>query len=202
MGAVYGNIKQATGELFEIDLDAGTTYYFWTVIGTSDGHIDDTNIQLLDADGSTVIAQNDNARTGRHGSYMEYTAPATVQDATVKVLPMQRSMRGSYQLYVSTTQPDLTAAPPPPGGTTPPPPTGGTPVIVSAMETNDNGAYDILSLSYPDDFRANANLIDGDKHTLTGAGNCAGDCGGNGNSGDSCGHGAGTGGARGARGPR
>ena len=35
MGAVYGNIKKATGELFEIDLDAGTTYYFWTVIGTS-----------------------------------------------------------------------------------------------------------------------------------------------------------------------
>ena len=28
MGAVYGNIKKATGELFEIDLDAGTTYYF------------------------------------------------------------------------------------------------------------------------------------------------------------------------------
>ena len=89
---------------------------------TSDGHIDDTNIQLLGADGSTVIAQNDNAR---HGSYMEYTAPDTMQDATVKVLPMQRSMRGSYQLYVSTTQPDLTAAPPPPGGTTPPPPAGG-----------------------------------------------------------------------------
>jgi hypothetical protein len=115
-------------------LQAGTTYYFWTVIGTSDGHIDDTNIQLLGADGSTVIAQNDNARTGRHGSYMEYTATATVQDATVKVLPMQRSMRGSYQLYVSTTQPDLTAAPSPPS------PPGGATTIVSAMETNDNGA--------------------------------------------------------------
>ena len=39
MGAVYGNMKQATGQIFEIDLEAGTTYYFWTVIGTSDGHI-------------------------------------------------------------------------------------------------------------------------------------------------------------------
>ena len=87
---------------------------------TSDGHIDDTNIQLLGADGSTVIAQNDNARTGRHGSYMEYTSPTDVHDASIKVLPMQRSMRGSYQLYVSTTQPDLTAAPPPP----PSPPSG------------------------------------------------------------------------------
>ena len=27
MGAVYGNIKQAAGELFELDLEAGLTYY-------------------------------------------------------------------------------------------------------------------------------------------------------------------------------
>ena len=124
MGAVYGNIKKAIGELFEIDLEAGTTYYFWTVIGDSDGHIEDTNIQLLDADGTTVIAQNDNSRTRAHGSYMEYTAPDTIQDASIKVLPLQRSMRGSYQLFVSTTQPDLNApppTPPAPPGTTPPP---------------------------------------------------------------------------------
>ena len=59
----------------------------------------------------------------------------------------------------------------------------------------DNGAYDILSLNYPDDFRANWGLMDGDTTVMSGAGDCAGDCAGNGNSGDSCGQGAGNGGA-------
>lgn len=125
---------------------------------------------MLGADGSTVIAQNDNARTGQHGSYMEYTATATVQDATVKVLPMQRSMRGSYQLYVSTTQPDLSAAPPsPPGGA------GAAAYISNSKQTIDNAAYDIMTLNFAgSEFLDAPKLRDGD-HTSVG-GECAGVC--------------------------
>ena len=88
MGAVYGNIEHATGELFELDLEAGLTYYIYTVIGTSDEHIDDTNLQLLGADATTVLAQNDNTRTRAHGYYIEYTATEAVSYATIKILPV------------------------------------------------------------------------------------------------------------------
>ena len=89
MGAVYGNIREATGEIFEMDLDAGVTYYIYTVIGDSDGHIDDTALQLLAADGTTVLAANDNSGgdVGAHGSYVEYTPTEAVSGATILVLP-------------------------------------------------------------------------------------------------------------------
>jgi type V secretory pathway adhesin AidA len=97
-----------------------------------------------------VLAQNDNTRTGAHGSYIEYTATEDVSEATIKVLPLQRSMRGSYQLYVSITPPDLTAPPPsptpapapapapapPPNVPLPPPCTAGT------ADTDNNPATD------------------------------------------------------------
>lgn len=96
-----------------MDLDAATTYYFWTVVGTSDGHIDDVNLQVLDADGTTVLATNDNSRAGAHGTYAMYTTTNAISDASIKVVPAIRTMRGSYQLYVSTSEPDLST---PPGG--------------------------------------------------------------------------------------
>ena len=40
-GVVYGNIQEPEGNIFETDLDAGNTYYFWTVIdSTSERHIE------------------------------------------------------------------------------------------------------------------------------------------------------------------
>eukprot|EP01052_Picozoa_sp_SAG31_P010383 SAG31_NODE_568_length_14006_cov_4.252119_3_plen_476_part_00 len=114
---VYGNVRESTGEMFEVDLDAGVTYYIYTVIGDSDGHIEDTALQLLDSDGSTVLAANDNSGGGisAHGSYVEFTPDAAIGDATILVLPATRVMRGSFQLYVSTSAPDLSSPPPPPG---------------------------------------------------------------------------------------
>ena len=104
-GAIYGNIRDAAGEQFEVDLDAGVTYYVYTKIGTSDGHIEDVNLQLIGADGTTVLATNNNSRAGGHGSYATYNSDADISDATILVVPAQRTMRGSYQLFVSTTEP-------------------------------------------------------------------------------------------------
>ena len=111
-----GNIESAEGEIFQIDLEAGNTYYFWTVIGTNAGHIDDTNLQLLGADGTTVLAANDNSGrdVAAHGSYVEYEVTESINDATVRVQPANRMMRGLYQLHVSLSAPDLSAPPPPP----------------------------------------------------------------------------------------
>ena len=95
----------------QVDLDAGVTYYVYTVIGDSDGHIEDVNLQVLGADGSTVLATNDNSRAGGHGTYAMYTPDTDVSDATILVVPAQRTMRGSYQIFVSTSEPtDLGAA--------------------------------------------------------------------------------------------
>eukprot|EP01052_Picozoa_sp_SAG31_P025790 SAG31_NODE_2285_length_6011_cov_5.276556_3_plen_300_part_00 len=104
--------------MFEVDLDAGVTYYIYTVIGDSDGHIEDTALQLLDSDGTTVLATNDNSGGGisAHGSYVEFTPDAAIGDATILVLPATRVMRGSFQLYVSTAEPDLSTPPPPTTG--------------------------------------------------------------------------------------
>ena len=120
MGMVYGNVRDANGEDYEIDLEAGTTYYIWTNImdGTSH-HIQDTTLTLFDADGTTVLAQNDDGPAGAVNSYIEYTPTAAIDSATILVAPKTRQDRGTFQLQVSTTQPDLTIRPPPPS---PPPP--------------------------------------------------------------------------------
>ena len=93
---VYGTIRESSGETFEIDLDAGVTYYISTNVGTSDGHIDDVNLQVLGADGSTVLATNDNSIDGAvaHGTYAMYTPDADIIGATILVVPAERSMRG------------------------------------------------------------------------------------------------------------
>ena len=115
MGIVYGNVRDANGEDFEIDLEAGTTYYIWTNImdGTSH-HIQDTTLTLFDSDGTTVLAQNDDGPAGSVNSYIEFTPTASVQAATILVAPKTRQDRGTFQLQVSLTQPDLTVRPPPP----------------------------------------------------------------------------------------
>ena len=64
MGVVYGNVVDANGEDFETDFLAGATYYVWTNIGTSTGHIADTTLTLFDADGTTILAQNDDGPVG------------------------------------------------------------------------------------------------------------------------------------------
>jgi hypothetical protein len=114
MGVVYGNVQDANGEDFEIDLEEGTTYYIWTNIGTSDGHISDTTMTLFDADGTTVLAQNDDGPVGAVNSYIEYTPTAAISAATLLVAPKTRQDRGTFQLQVSLTEPDLTIRPPPP----------------------------------------------------------------------------------------
>ena len=115
MGIVYGNIVDANGENFLTDFAAGTTYYIWTNIGEAPGHIDDTTLTLFDADGTTVLAQNDDGPVGPVNSYIEFTPHAAIQAATVQVNPKSRRSRGTYQLQVSLTRPDLTdRAPPPP----------------------------------------------------------------------------------------
>ena len=108
MGMVYGNVRDANGEDFEIDLEAGTTYYIWTNImdGTSH-HIQDTTLTLFDADGTTVLAQNDDGPAGAVNSYIEYTPTAAIASATILVAPKTRDDRGTFQLQVSVTQPDL-----------------------------------------------------------------------------------------------
>ena len=63
-GIVYGNVQDANGEDFEIDFTAGQTYYIWTNIGDAPGHISDTTMTLFDADGTTVLAQNDDGPVG------------------------------------------------------------------------------------------------------------------------------------------
>ena len=115
MGIVYGNVRDANGEDFEIDLEAGTTYYIWTNVndGTSH-HIQDTTLTLFDADGTTVLAQNDDGPFGPVNSYIEFTATAAVDSATILVAPKTRMDRGTFQLQVSLTEPDLTPQPPPP----------------------------------------------------------------------------------------
>jgi hypothetical protein len=65
--------------------------------------------------------------------------------------------------------------------------------IVEARQSNDNAAYDIMSLNYATDLNINRGLADGVQYR-TAAEGCAGDCTGNGNSGDSCGFGEGDGG--------
>ena len=104
-GVVYGTIRDSAGESFEIDMEAGVTYYVYTVIGTSDSHIEDVNLQVLGADGSTVLATNDNSRAGGHGTYAMYTPDTDVSDATILVVPAQPTMRGSFELLFSTSEP-------------------------------------------------------------------------------------------------
>ena len=127
MGIVYGNVQDANGEDFEIDLEVGTTYYIWTNVGTAPGHIEDTTMTLFDADGTTVLDQNDNGPAGSANSYIEFTPAATVQAATILVAPKTRFDRGTFQLLVSLTEPDLTAVAPTPPAPTPP----GPPIVTT-----------------------------------------------------------------------
>ena len=147
MGVVYGNIRDANGEDFEIDLEAGTTYYIWTNIndGTTH-HVQDTTMTLFDADGTTALAQNDDGPFGPVNSYIEYTATASVNGATILVAPKTRFDRGTFQLQVSLTEPDLTpveAPPPPPAsdGPTVMPPASDCPTDYSV----DTYFFDIAS---------------------------------------------------------
>ena len=55
MGVVYGHVDDANGESFITDLDASTTYYIWTTVGTNTGHIDDTTLSVFDSDGTTIL---------------------------------------------------------------------------------------------------------------------------------------------------
>eukprot|EP01043_Picozoa_sp_COSAG02_P006456 COSAG02_NODE_184_length_30545_cov_128.634402_1_plen_227_part_10 len=111
MGIVYGNVRDANGEDFEIDLEAGITYYMWTNIedGTTH-HVQDTTMTLFDADGTTALAQNDDGPFGPSNSYIEFTPTAAIDGATILVAPKTRFDRGTFQLQVSTTEPDLTPA--------------------------------------------------------------------------------------------
>ena len=161
MGVVYGNVRDANGEDFEIDLEEGTTYYIWTNIGTSDGHISDTTMTLFDADGTTVLAQNDDGPVGAVNSYIEYTPTAAISAATLLVAPKTRQDRGTFQLQVSLTEPDLTIRPPPPAGPV-------TPVtIAEGRLSQDNMAYTMLTW----DFASGSDspmLMDGDTSTIIG----------------------------------
>ena len=122
MGIVYGNIRDANGEDFEIDLEAGTTYYIWTNIGDDVAHhVQDTTMTLFDADGTTALAQNDDGPVGAVNSYIVFTPTASIQQATILVAPKTRQDRGTFQLQVSLTEPDLTVRPPPPTPPSPPP---------------------------------------------------------------------------------
>ena len=85
----------------------------------SPGHIEDTTMTLFDADGTTALAQNDDGPVGAVNSYIEYTPTANIIGATILVAPKTRQDRGTFQLQVSVTEPDLTIRPPPP------PPLGG-----------------------------------------------------------------------------
>eukprot|EP01050_Picozoa_sp_SAG11_P005907 SAG11_NODE_435_length_9493_cov_21.529806_2_plen_952_part_00 len=166
MGAVYGTIRTnpddpptaTPQQMFEIDLTGGVTYYIYTVVGTSEGHIDDTSLKLLDSDGTTVLASNDNSRSGNHGSYLEYTPDSDVHDATILVLAGHRTDRGSYRLYITTTQPDLTAPPPAPPPEPPAPPAeaivctadtslpANTGVVTETNLDLSNGAFDVTAV--------------------------------------------------------
>ena len=66
---------------------------------------------LFDADGTTVLAQNDDGPTGPVNSYIVFTPSASIQQATILVAPKTRLDRGTFQLQVSLTEPDLTVRP-------------------------------------------------------------------------------------------
>ena len=63
---------------------------------------------LFDADGTTVLAQNDDGPVGPVNSYIEFTPATDINAATILVAAKTRQDRGTFQLQVSLTQPDLT----------------------------------------------------------------------------------------------
>ena len=76
-----------------------------------------------------MLAQNDDGPVGPVNSYIEFTPAAAIRRATIKVTAKSRNDRGTFQIQVATTRPDLTARPPPapPGpGTAPAPCSAGT----------------------------------------------------------------------------
>ena len=84
------------------------SYYIWTNTGDGAGHIDDTTLTLFDSDGTTVLAQNDDGPAGPVNSYIEFTPAAPIRAATIQVNPKSRRSRGTFQLQISLTRPDLT----------------------------------------------------------------------------------------------
>jgi hypothetical protein len=117
MGIVTGHVLDANGQIFEVDLEEGITYYIWTYVGDWEGHVGDTTITLFDADGTTVLAENDDGPAGPANSYIEFTPGAAISAATILVAPKTRSDRGSFQLLISMTRPaDLTTTVEPEGG--------------------------------------------------------------------------------------
>ena len=105
MGTVYGNVRDANGEAFEADFEAGETYYIWTTVGNNAGHIQDTTLTLFDSDGTTTLAQNDDGPYGPFNSYIEFTPAEAISAATIQVNPKSRSDRGTFMLQISTTRP-------------------------------------------------------------------------------------------------
>ena len=102
-GIVYGNVQDANGEDFEIDFTAGQTYYIWTNIGDGvAGHVSDTTMTLFDADGTTMLAQNDDGPVGPVNSYIEFTPAADISAATILVAAKTRQDRGASTQTIST----------------------------------------------------------------------------------------------------
>jgi hypothetical protein len=110
-------------------------YYIWTNItdGTTH-HIQDTTMTLFDADGTTILAQNDDGPAGAVNSYIEYTPTASIASATILVAPKTHQDHGTFQLQVSLSQPDLTIRPPAP------PQIGGPSYDFCFGSNNDNTA--------------------------------------------------------------
>ena len=88
------------------------TYYIWNnILDDSVSHVSDTTMTILDADGTTALAQNDDGPMGPVNSYIEFTTSAAISSATVLIAPKTRQDRGTFQLQVSLTQPDLSIRP-------------------------------------------------------------------------------------------
>jgi hypothetical protein len=102
---IYGHIMSARGQSFECDLVKGKTYYFWTSIGGSKGHIQDTIMTLYGSDGKSVLKKNDDGPQGKQNSYFSFTPAASIKDATILITPKSRKDRGSFEMTMRTTKP-------------------------------------------------------------------------------------------------
>jgi hypothetical protein len=83
---------------FSFDAVAGTTYDLSTTLGT----LTDTKLRLIDTDGVTQIAQNDNA----NGLASEIQWPPTVSGTYYAEVSGANSLTGSYDLTVNTSNDD------------------------------------------------------------------------------------------------
>jgi RHS repeat-associated protein len=92
-----GTLEVATDrDTFSFDAAAGTTYRITPIHGT----LDDSALTLLDIDGTTVLATNDNYYNGNTAAFLYWTAPAAGR-YHVQVASPDGQDAGTYELAFS-----------------------------------------------------------------------------------------------------